>query len=184
MKIAIIGGAGFIGVNLYFFLKKKKYDLKVIDNLTIKTNHKFIHKKDFIKCDIRNYNKLRNKIKNFDIVVNLAGQTGVIESNRKPNYCIEQNIIGFSNILNIVAQSKKKMTVINASTAGALYGDTKKICSENDEKKPLSYYGLTKFFNEQLSELFFKLYNVKIINLRFANVYGEYSLHKKSLIHT
>ena len=36
MRIAIIGGAGFVGINLYFLLKKKKIFLKIIDNLSVK----------------------------------------------------------------------------------------------------------------------------------------------------
>ena len=31
MKISIIGGCGFIGISLFKFLSKKKYNLKIID---------------------------------------------------------------------------------------------------------------------------------------------------------
>lgn len=186
MRIAILGGAGFVGTNLYLFIKKKKINIKIIDNLTVKQNLEYINKNDLIKCDITDYKALKKVLKNFNVIINLAGQTGVLESNLKPNFSIKQNIIGYSNILNIVSEmnDKEKITVINASTAGAIYGESKKICSEKDEKKPLSYYGLTKKFNEELSELFHKMYKIKIINLRFSNIYGEFSLHKKSLIHT
>ena len=184
MRIAIIGGAGFVGINLYFLLKKKKIFLKIIDNLSVKKNYKYIDKKDLIRCDITNYMKLKNALKNFDVIINLAGQTGVLESNLRPNHCLKQNIIGYSNILNIVSEMQNKVTIINASTAGAIYGANKTICKEEEVKKPLSYYGLTKKFNEELSEIFNKLYKIKVINLRFSNIYGEFSAHKKSLIHT
>lgn len=184
MKIAIIGGAGFIGTNLYFFLKRKKLDVKILDNFIIKNNLKFIKKNDVIKVDITKSSSLKNKINNFDYIINLAGQTGVIESNERPNYCLTENIIGFSNILNFIKNSKKKIKLINASTGGAIYGDSKSICTENSEKRPISYYGLTKKFNEELSEVFFKLHKIHTVNLRFSNVYGEYSIHKKSFIHS
>lgn len=184
MRIAIIGGAGFVGINLYFLLKKKKIFLKIIDNLSVKKNYKYIDKEDFIRCDITNYLKLKKILNNFDVIINLAGQTGVLESNLKPNHCLKQNIMGYSNILNICSKMKNKITIINASTAGAIYGENNKICKEEEIKKPLSYYGLTKKFNEELSEMFNKLYKIKVINLRFSNIYGEFSAHKKSLIHT
>ena len=46
MKIAIVGGAGFIGTNLYFYLKDKKHKVKIFDNLLIKKNlNIFINKR-------------------------------------------------------------------------------------------------------------------------------------------
>lgn len=184
MRIAIVGGLGFIGTNLYKYLKTKKLKVKILDNHKVKKNYKYINKKDIIYCDIRTLSKLKKKLQNFEFIVNLAGQTGVLESNQKPNYCISQNIIGFSNILNIVKKIKKKIKIINASTGGAIYGDSSKSSTETSDKFPISYYGLSKKFNEDLSNVFFKLYKIETINLRFSNVYGEYSLHKKSFIHS
>ena len=183
MRIAIIGGLGFIGTNLYKYLKKKKLYVKILDNLKIKNNYKYINKRDIIYCDTRNLPILEKKLINFEFIVNLAGQTGVLESDQKPNYCISQNIVGFSNILNVVKKRNKKITIINASTGGAIYGDNTKFSTEESKKFPISYYGLTKKFNEDLSNVFFKLYKIETINLRFSNVYGEYSFHKKSFIH-
>jgi UDP-glucose 4-epimerase len=180
MKIAIIGGLGFIGTNLYFLLNKN-YKITIFDNYKIKTNIKFLTTAKIIKGDIKNLNFLRKNLKNFDIVINLAAQTGVLESNNRPVESINDNIIGFYNILEISKINKIK-TIINASTAGAIYGNTKKVCNERSPTYPISYYGLTKKFNEDQS-LIYKNQKLKIINLRFSNVYGEFSIHKKSLIH-
>ena len=180
MKIAIIGGLGFIGTNLYFFLNKGN-KVSIIDNYRVKSNIKFLKKAKIIKGDIKNLNFLKKKLKNFDIIINLAAQTGILESNSNPIKSIKENIIGFRNILEASRINKIK-TIINASTAGAIYGNTKKICDEQSLTNPISYYGLTKKFNEDQS-LIYKNQKLKIINLRFSNVYGEFSIHKKSLIH-
>jgi len=180
MKIAIIGGLGFIGTNLYFFLNKGN-KVSIIDNYRVKTNVKFLKKAKIIKGDIKNLNFLKKKLKNFDIIINLAAQTGILESNSNPIKSIKENIIGFSNILEASRINKIK-TIINASTAGAIYGNTKKICDEKSLTNPISYYGLTKKFNEDQSLIYMNR-KLKIINLRFSNVYGEFSIHKKSLIH-
>ena len=180
MKIAIIGGLGFIGTNLYFFLNKD-YKVSIVDNYRVKTNVKFLKKARIIKGDIKNLNFLKKNLKSFDIVINLAAQTGILESNSNPIKSIKENIIGFRNILEASRINKIK-TIINASTAGAIYGNTKKICDEQSLTNPISYYGLTKKFNEDQS-LIYKNQKLKIINLRFSNVYGEFSIHKKSLIH-
>jgi nucleoside-diphosphate-sugar epimerase len=182
MKIAIVGGLGFIGTNLYLKLIKT-HKVKIIDNFKVKNNIRFIDKKKIIRCDIKNAKKLKKVLINFDIIINLAGQTGVIESNDKPHECLSDNILGYLNILQSANSSSKKIKIINASTAGAIYGDTKKLCNETSEMNPISFYGLSKKFNEEQSNIFTKLYKEKIVNLRFANVYGEFSLHKKSLVH-
>tara|TARA_B100001059_G_scaffold47805_1_gene40720 strand:+ start:2867 stop:3778 length:912 start_codon:yes stop_codon:yes gene_type:complete len=182
MKIAIVGGLGFIGTNLYLKLIKT-HKVKIIDNFKVKNNIRFIDKKKIIRCDIKNAKKLKKVLINFDIIINLAGQTGVIESNDKPYECLSDNILGYLNILQSANSSSKKIKIINASTAGAIYGDTKKLCNETSEMNPISFYGLSKKFNEEQSNIFTKLYKEKIVNLRFANVYGEFSLHKKSLVH-
>jgi UDP-glucose 4-epimerase len=180
MKIAIIGGLGFIGTNLYFLLNKN-YKVTIFDNYKVKTNIKFLTTAKIIKGDIKNLNFLKKNLKSFDVVINLAAQTGVLESNNHPVESINDNIIGFYNILEISKINKIK-TIINASTAGAIYGNTKKACNERSPTNPISYYGLTKKFNEDQS-LIYKNQKLKIINLRFSNVYGEFSTHKKSLIH-
>jgi UDP-glucose 4-epimerase len=180
MNIAIIGGAGFIGTNLYFYLKNKKISCKIIDNFKVKNNLKFFKKKDFIKCDILNTNDLKKKLKNFQIVINLAGQTGVIESNIKPLNSIKKNIIGFLNIIE-ACKANNINRILNASTGGAIYGNSSKISKENDISRPLSIYGLTKDFNEKMSGMISG--KINIVHLRFSNVYGPFSIHKKSLIH-
>ena len=51
---------------------------------------------------------------------------------------------------------------------------TQKISNETDYSKPLSIYGLTKDFNEKMSKIISN--KIKIIHLRFSNVYGPYSI--------
>jgi len=180
MRIAIVGGAGFIGTNLYLFFKSKKLKVKIFDNFLVKDNLRFLPKKDLIRCDVLNKKDLLKKLKKFNIVINLAGQTGVIPSNINPLNSIKKNILGFLNLIE-VSKINKISKIINASTGGAIYGNTSKISKETHVSSPLSIYGLTKDFNEKMSKIISG--NLDIIHLRFSNVYGSYSLHKKSLIH-
>jgi UDP-glucose 4-epimerase len=182
MNIGIIGGLGFIGTNLYkLLIKKKKYKISIIDNLRVKNNVNYFKHK-IINFDVSKDKKLNTILKNFDVVINLAGQTGVLESFDKPNYSIKNNIISFSNIINALQNSKCKV-LINASTGGAIYGESKKNCNENHPKNPRSIYGLTKKFNEDYTSILSHKLKFNIIHLRFANVFGEFSFHKQSLIH-
>ncbi len=181
MKILIIGGLGFIGTNLFKELKKRNYQITILDNYTIKNNLKFIKCK-IIKNNLSDINKLKKIFINYDVILNLASQTGVIESLNKPIYSVKNNIITYANILESLKTSKCKV-FMNASTAGAIYGNTSKISNEKSPTLPVSIYGLTKKFNEDYSKILSKNLKCRIIHLRFSNVFGPYSIHKKSLIH-
>ena len=183
MNIAILGGLGFIGTNLYKNLvQNKKNKILIVDNLQIKQNYKYFNKKIIIN-NLSQKKQLIKILKNYKIVINLSAQSGVLQSMENPLFSIKNNILTYSNIIEALKNTKCKV-FINASTAGAIYGESKKQCKENDPTNPKSIYGLTKQFNEMYSNIFEKNIKFKVIHLRFANVFGEYSFHKKSLIHT
>ena len=181
MKVLIIGGLGFIGTNLLKELEKKNHNVTILDNFNVKNNLKFIKCK-IIKNNLSDLTQLKKIIKNYDIVLNLAAQSGVLESMKFPIYSIKNNIITYANIIEALKKSKCKL-FMNASTSGAIYGETTKISNENSVTSPVSIYGLTKKFNEDFSKIFSRSLKCKIIHLRFSNVFGPYSYHKTSLIH-
>ena len=180
MKIAILGGLGFIGTNLYNELSKKN-KVKILDNFEIRNNLKYHKNIKIYKCDILKLSSIVRHTKNVDIIVNLAAQTGVLESNLLPEKSINLNILGTLNILKACKANKIKH-FINASTAGAIYGNSN-FANEKSATEPLSFYGLTKKFSEDQIKIFLNQSKIKSTNLRFSNVYGPYSFHKTSLIH-
>ena len=165
MKILIIGGLGFIGTNLFKELKKRKYNITILDNYTVKNNLKFIKCK-IIKNNLSDIKKLKKILKNYDIILNFAAQSGVLESMNNPIYSIKNNIVTYANIIESLKTSKCKL-FMNASTAGAIYGETSKISNEKSISLPVSIYGLTKKFNEDFSKIISKNLKCKIIHLRF-----------------
>ena len=180
MKIAIVGGLGFIGTNLYYELNNQ-HDVIILDNFTTKKNLKFLKTAKIYRVDLLEEKKLIKLTKGVECIINLAAQTGVLESNVFPEKSIKLNILGTLNILKCCKFNKIKH-FINASTAGAIYGNTG-IANELTDKNPISFYGLTKKFAEDQIALFLENIKTKNTNLRFSNVYGGYSFHKTSLIH-
>ena len=70
-----------------------------------------------------------------------------------PIYSIKNNIVTYANIIESLKTSKCKL-FMNASTAGAIYGETSKISNEKSISLPVSIYGLTK----NLMKIFRKLF--------------------------
>ena len=185
MQILITGAAGFIGYNLSLYLLKKNFKIFGVDNLNNYYSQKL--KKDrlkelkkyknfsFKKIDITKRNKLRDIFigKKFDIIVNLAAQAGVRYSLIKPSEFVDNNILGFYNIINLAKENKIRK--IFYASSSSVYGDSKKFpLRENHEINPKNIYALSKKNNEEMAAIFSKLYKISMVGLRFFTVYGEW----------
>jgi short-subunit dehydrogenase involved in D-alanine esterification of teichoic acids len=91
-SIFITGGAGFIGYNCAEFFLKKKFKIKIFDNISrtgSKINLKKIKKNKsiiFEKGDLKNFKHLNQSIKKFKptLIINCAGQVAVTTSIKNP----------------------------------------------------------------------------------------------------
>ena len=187
MRILVTGCAGFIGYHTCInLLKNKKNFVYGIDNLNNyydislkKTRLKNLtSKKNFLfhKIDLKNYNKIAAVFKKnkYDIIINLAAQAGVRYSIENPRNYLENNIVGFFNILELCKEFNIKHLVY-ASTS-SVYGDSKKFpLSENlNTDQPLSFYAATKKCNEIMAFNYSNLYKFQATGLRFFTVYGPF----------
>jgi len=138
-KILITGGAGFIGSNLSLFLHNKGYNITVFDNLSPQIHgdepektsffyNSIKNKIQFIKGDIRNYKELERVIKGQEIVIHLASETGTGQSMYEIVKYSETNIIGTSNLLEILTKKKHSVNKIVLASSRAVYGEGKYQC--------------------------------------------------------
>ena len=186
MKILITGSAGFIGFNLAKkLLESRKIKVIGIDNINDyydinlkKKRNNLLKKKinyTFIKTDIRDNKKLDKifKKEKFDFVFNLAAQAGVRYSIDHPREYIENNILGFYNIIENVKKYKIKRLFYASSSS--VYGENTNFpLNENQKIHPKNIYALSKKINEEISSIFNKYYQVKMTGLRFFTVYGDW----------
>ena len=151
-KIIIIGKKSFIGSNLYFFLKKKKLQVKLFDfNKFIKLNIKILKNVDYIiNCSIhKNYLLQKyNEKKDFDFLVakkisNLntkqiflssrrvyRPQSNIFENTRlSPNCIYSKNKIITEKKLSNVLQKKLLILRISNIIGLNIHSDSKKSSS-------------------------------------------------------
>lgn len=172
MRFAVTGGAGFIGNNIAKHLIKNNHSVIVIDNLHTgkKENLKnVINQVEFYNYDIRDYDELKNVLKNVDGVFHQAALTIVQESFTKKQEYFDVNVKGTENILKIARE--KNFKVVYASSS-SIYGNVSKIpIRETFEKNPINPYGKTKLKDEELA-IKYSADGVQVIGLRYFNVYG------------
>ncbi|MFQ5454766.1 MAG: NAD-dependent epimerase/dehydratase family protein [Nitrospirota bacterium] len=173
MKIAVTGGAGFIGSHLVDRLIQEGHKVIIIDNLS--TGKKKNINKDavFYKADI-----LSPKIEKIfkkerpELINHHAAQMDVRRSVKDPIFDAEANILGFLNILeNAIKYGTRK--VIFASSGGAVYGEQKRFpATEKEPAHPLSPYGISKLSGEHYLYYYKEVCGLDYTCLRYSNVYG------------
>lgn len=171
MKLAVTGGAGFIGSYLAKEIINQNNTPLIIDSLYRgKLANLFpLNDYEFQKIDIRDFEKLRDVLKNVDGIFHEAALTDVQESFTKKEEYVDVNVRGTENIFKIAKEFGLKVVYASSSS---VYGNPKKIpIIENSQRAPINPYGNTKLEDEVLAEKYARE-GVSIIGLRYFNVYG------------
>jgi UDP-glucose 4-epimerase len=182
-NILITGGLGFIGTNLASFLDRSEYNVVLLDNLSASSPYNTDSLSGFkrVQIDVRDETSLTKAFYDIDVVVHLAASGNVVDSVHDPRTNFSTNVIGTLSVLN-AARENKVGRVIFASTGGAIMGNTHPPVSELSLPAPVSPYGASKLAGEAYCQAFSKSYGIEVVALRFANVYGPFSWHKKGAV--
>ena len=174
MNILVTGGAGFIASNIVDAYISLGHKVTIIDNLStgnIKNINSAAH---FIELDITS-DKILDLFmsERFDVLNHHAAQMDVRYSVADPIFDANTNIIGALNLYEAAQKSGVKK-IIFASSGGAIYGDNVTIPTpENSLLEPCSPYGITKLMNEKYLSFYSNTYNLDMVCLRYANIYGQ-----------
>ena len=172
MKFAVTGGAGFIGNNIAKLLLKKGHNVIILDNFNTGKKENLEEIKDEVELytvDIRDKEAITEIINNSDGIFHQAALANVSESFSKSKEYYDVNVTGTKNIFEIAKKNEIKVVFASSSS---VYGEVETMpIIENTERKPIHPYGQTKLECEFLAEKFSKE-GVKVIGLRYFNVYG------------
>src|SRR3989344_5084270 len=172
MKVLVTGGAGFIGSNLVEELVRQRHEVIVVDNLELGKKENIagiIDKITFHKETITN--NIKPILNDIDIVFHLAALPRVQFSIHNPIESHETNINGSFNLLRLCSDAGVKRFIFSSSSS--IYGDQETLpLRETMKPNPMSPYALHKLTIEQYCRLFYELYGLKTISLRYFNVYG------------
>ena len=174
MKYLVTGGAGFIGSNLVDKLISLGHDVICIDDESAECHEQFYwnDKAQNYKYDICDYDLIAPLFENVDCVFHVASDARIQPAILNPKKSIQSNAVGTANVLELCRVNKVDR-LIYSSTSSA-YG--KKALLPNQEiqpSDPLTPYSAAKVFGENLARVYFNLYGLKTISLRYFNVYGD-----------
>ncbi|MFA5314031.1 MAG: GDP-mannose 4,6-dehydratase [Methanomassiliicoccales archaeon] len=179
MRIAVTGAAGFIGSTLTDRLLEIGHDVVAIDNFDDYYSGKmrFLepHLKDprfsLHEVSILSTDDMRHLFEGVDVVYHLAAQAGVRISVKDPMRSHQANATGTLSVLLAARDASVKRVV--SSSSSSVYGNSKvRPVNEDMVLKPVSPYAASKLAAEDYCRLFYDLYGLQTMSLRYFTVYG------------
>ncbi|HOK79331.1 MAG TPA: SDR family NAD(P)-dependent oxidoreductase [bacterium] len=141
-KVLITGGAGFIGSHLCDALIEKGYKVTIFDSLDRQVHPEgkipdYINKKaNFVKGDVRNYEKFKDVLIFHDYVFHFAAAVGVGQSQYKISKYVDTNICGTANLLDILVNTKHRIKKVIVAASMSSYGEGMARCEKCGIFKP------------------------------------------------
>jgi len=178
MEVIVTGGAGYIGAHLVDSLLRSGHEVTIIDNFST-GNKSFVNNKaKLIEGSVEDsifVEELFSKLKFPDLVVviHASGLKFAGESVKDPLKFYTANTI---STINLLKQMKKfNLNKLIFSSSSSVYGDTQsnKSLKEDFDSKPISPYGRSKFFSEQIIRDAASEFNLNYVSLRYFNVIGN-----------
>jgi len=173
-KFLVTGGAGFIGSNICKELISQGCFVRVVDNLLTgkKSNlASIIDKIDFIQADMGDAEVAQSATKDIDVVLHQGALASVPRSVDEPaathRHCVDAT---FTLLLAARDAGIKRFVYAASSSA---YGDTPTLPKvETMTPMPLSPYAAAKLVGEYYCSVFYKVFGLETISLRYFNVFG------------
>lgn len=171
----VTGGAGFIGSHIAEALLKRRYPVRVFDNLSTgkRENVEQLRRGnlEFLKGDLRREADVRKAVKGVRYVFHVAANRAVLRSVDDPLETNDVNVTGTLRLL-IAARDARVRRVIFSSSS-SVYGNAAKFpCEEKDRPLPQSPYAASKIMGEYYCQQFTSLYGLSTVSLRYFNVFG------------
>ncbi len=177
-RVLVIGGAGFIGG--FVVRELLKHDIKEVAIYDNFTRGKYDNIEDCLKddrCsvypfggDVRETDILDKAFEGVDYVFHLAAMW-LLHCKDFPRTAFDVNIGGTFNVLEACVKHNVKKLIYSSSAS--VYGDAVEVpMTESHPFNNQNFYGATKISGEAMCTAFNDRYGLKVVGLRYMNVYG------------
>ncbi len=171
-RIAVSGGAGYIGSHTVLRLVNQGYDVVVIDDLSYGYHHN-VEPGQLREITLRDTADIEGVLREepWDAVIHFAAFISVGESMRNPEKYFENNVGGSLSLFEAMISAGIKKIVF--SSTAAVYGMPQVVpISEDLPYAPVNVYGETKVMVEKILGWFDSIHGLKSVCLRYFNASG------------
>jgi UDP-glucose-4-epimerase GalE len=171
-RILVTGGAGYIGSHTVHLLRKRGYEVSVVDDLSRGHEHN-VSSVDFHRANLVDTPALTSILtqKRFDAVIHFAAYIAVGESTQKPELYFTNNVSGSISLFTAMEQASIKRLVF--SSTAAVYGNPERVpIAEDSPYAPVSPYGESKVMVEKILGWLDQYRGLRSVALRYFNACG------------
>ncbi|MEM7129625.1 MAG: SDR family oxidoreductase [Chloroflexota bacterium] len=173
-KYLVTGGAGFVGSNIVHHLISEGADVRVLDNFSTGRRENLAevhHEIDLIEGDLRSQEICRQAVQGIDYVLHQGAMPSVSRSVADPFTSNDTNANATLNMLVAARDAEVKRFVYASSSS--IYGDSPTLPKvESMDPRPKSPYAVAKLAAEHFCRIFYDLYGLETVCLRYFNVFG------------
>jgi UDP-glucose 4-epimerase len=175
-RIAVVGGAGFIGSHVVDRLRAEPVrEIVVLDNFVRGTRRNLESsvadpRVTVVEGSITDTALLRDVVDGCDGVFHLAA-LWLYECVHQPRAAVDVNVTGTWNVIEACLAAGVKKVVYSSSAS--VYGDALSIpMTEDHPFNNRTMYGATKIAGEQFLRAAYEQHKLDYVGLRYMNVYG------------
>jgi UDP-glucose 4-epimerase len=172
MKVAVVGGAGFIGSNLVDALVDRGESVLVVDNFSTGYRANLNAAAQLAEVDIaEDSERLTSALHGYELVYLTAAMPRVPRSIEDPVGTHAVNVTGMLRTLKAAVDAGVRRVVYSSSSS--VYGDQPVLpLTEEMPPNPLNPYACQKYMGEIYARNFHRIYGLETVCLRYFNVYG------------
>lgn len=175
-RVLVIGGFGFIGINLTARLRTLGARLTVatrsVDRHRAVAADAEARGTRVVECDLRDATAIRAAVGGHDVVFNLAGQSGAVRSMEDPFTDLDVNCRGNLVLLEALREQNRSSKLVFVSSRLAYGRVGAELVTEDHVPNPTCMHAVHKLAVEQYLQVYGQVYGLACTTARLTNPYG------------
>ncbi|HWJ62015.1 MAG TPA: SDR family oxidoreductase [Acidimicrobiales bacterium] len=171
MLTLVTGGAGFIGSNLADELIAQGHEVRILDDLSTGFAENLPADALFFEGDLSDEELVAEAMDGVEVVFHQGARGSVAKSIETPLITDLSNVHGTLTVLE-AARHAGVRRFVSASSSSIYGGVAPRPTRESEPLTPKSPYAVTKMAAEHYLRVYWELFGLETVALRYFNVYG------------
>jgi len=173
-KSLVTGGCGFIGSHIVDYLAELGQEVVVVDNRSANNDQFYTTPGvEYLNADITDYSAMSAAMEDVDYVFHLAAESRLQPAIENPIDAVTRNCVGTTVMLQAAREAGVLRFVYSSTSSG--YGNNPAPSVETQPDDCLNPYSASKIAAEKFCKMYYDLYGLETVSLRYFNVFGDRS---------